>query len=244
MRRSESTATSHRRWPICLSRLGAVIALAVYSIGCARTVEVEPSHEITVSETDLSVKEPDLPAKGDDPAAKGAELFAREWLPEDSKGPGGDGLGPVYNETSCIACHHQGGPGGSGPASANVEILSIGPGTRGKDAAQSHPGFRTSQSVVVHRFGVDPMYKAWRLRLLAKDGLADMAESVETEIQQVQQSIGPPSSLLEARRGIPLVTGIVLSQRNPPALFGAGLIDAVPVEALLKAEKQRFPDFP
>jgi CxxC motif-containing protein (DUF1111 family) len=216
----------------------------VYAIGCARIVEVEPPHEITVSEPDLSVKEPDLPAKAADPSPKGAELFAREWLPEDPKGPEGDGLGPVYNETSCIACHHQGGPGGAGPASANVEILSIGPGTRGKDAAQSHPGFRTSQSVVVHRFGVDPMYKAWRLRLLGKDRLADMVESVETEIQQVQQTIGPLSPLLEARRGIPLVTGIVLSQRNPPALFGAGLIDALPVDVLVDAEKQRFPDFP
>ena len=51
----------------------------------------------------------------DDVVLRGAELFAREWLPGDSKGPGGDGLGPVYNETSCVACHHQGGPGGPGP---------------------------------------------------------------------------------------------------------------------------------
>src|SRR5689334_15889255 len=100
MRRSESTATSHRRWPICLSRIGAVIALGVCSFGCARTVEVEPPHEITVCETSLCVKEPILPAKAAEPSAIGAELFAREWLPEDSKGPGGDGLGPVYNETS------------------------------------------------------------------------------------------------------------------------------------------------
>ena len=54
---------------------------------------------------------------------RGAELFAKEWLPGDSNGTGGDGLGPMYNETSCIACHHQGGPGGAGPTSTNVEIL-------------------------------------------------------------------------------------------------------------------------
>jgi CxxC motif-containing protein (DUF1111 family) len=35
-----------------------------------------------------------------------------------------------------------------------------------------------------------------------------------------------------------------LSQRNPPALFGVGKIDAIPEETLLAAEKQRFPDFP
>jgi CxxC motif-containing protein (DUF1111 family) len=244
MRRPESTAAFHRRRSVRLSRLGAVIALGFYSTGCARTVDPEPSHEIVVSEAGLSVKGPELPSKGADLSARGAELFAREWLPEESKGPGGDGLGPVYNETSCIACHHQGGPGGAGPAGANVEILSIGPGTRGQAAAESHPGFRTSQSVVIHRFGVDPMYKAWRLRLLGKDRLADMVESVETEIQQVQQLIGPLPPLLEARGGFPTRNGIVLSRRNPPALFGAGLIDAVPVEALLDAEKARFPEFP
>src|SRR5262249_27467859 len=109
------------------------------------------------------VKEASLPMKEADGSAKGAELFAREWFPEDPKGPGGDGLGPVYNETSCIACHHQAGPGGAGPASPTVEILSVGARTRGRTAAETHPGFRTSQSVVVHLFGVDPMYRAWRL---------------------------------------------------------------------------------
>ena len=60
----------------------------------------------------------------EDVLKRGAELFAREWLPGDGRGSGGDGLGPVYNETSCVACHHQGGPGGAGPTSTNVEILS------------------------------------------------------------------------------------------------------------------------
>src|SRR5262249_5039979 len=144
---------------------------------------------------------------------------------------------PVYNETSCIACHHQGGPGGAGPTSTNVEILSAATGSTGRPAAELHPGFRFSQSVVLHRFGVDPMYKGWRLKLLGIEGLADGTESAETEIHQERV-------MTCLRRGLPLRNGMVLSERNPPALFGAGLIDALPEEVLLAAEKQRFPEFP
>ncbi|QDU37512.1 Cytochrome c [Maioricimonas rarisocia] len=54
----------------------------------------------------------------------GREIFLREWMVNDSRSHGGDGLGPVFNDTSCIACHNQGGAGGGGPASKNVEILS------------------------------------------------------------------------------------------------------------------------
>jgi hypothetical protein len=54
----------------------------------------------------------------------GAELFNREWTPEDPRCHGGDGLGPVYNETSCVACHGLGGPGGAGPSGMNVQLIS------------------------------------------------------------------------------------------------------------------------
>ena len=60
-------------------------------------------------------------------AGQGRELFEREWLPGDSRTHGGDGLGPVYNDSSCVACHNLGGNGGAGPASKNVNILSASP---------------------------------------------------------------------------------------------------------------------
>src|SRR5438477_4007394 len=56
--------------------------------------------------------------------AQGRALFEREWLPGDSQTHGGDGLGPVYNDSSCIACHNLGGGGGGGAASKNVDIIS------------------------------------------------------------------------------------------------------------------------
>ena len=71
-----------------------------------------------------------------------------------------------------------------------------------------------------------------------------MVESVETEIKQVQKLVEPGPSRLATPRGLPLRSGMVLSERNPPALFGVGLIDSLPEEALLAGEEQRFAEFP
>ena len=53
---------------------------------------------------------------GDDKVAleRGRELFTREWIAGDRRSHGGDGLGPVYNAQSCVACHRLGGIGGAG----------------------------------------------------------------------------------------------------------------------------------
>ena len=49
----------------------------------------------------------------------GLELFRHEWEPNDPQAHC-DGLGPVYNARSCVACHSQGGVGGAGDNSHNV----------------------------------------------------------------------------------------------------------------------------
>ena len=71
----------------------------------------------------------------EEPQVRGRELFARAWISRDRRSHGGDGLGPVYNERSCLACHDQGGPGGGGGADKNIEIITAKrrefPGRRG-----------------------------------------------------------------------------------------------------------------
>ena len=137
------------------------------------------------------------PARAGNPPAKpdtvalGAEIFNREWMPNDPRGHGGDGLGPVFNDTSCVACHNSGGAGGAGPVSKNIDILSASsiagmiavpqpadPTTANGSIASSpptarlaplldfHAGFRTSRTVVLHKFGVDPNYSTWRSQML------------------------------------------------------------------------------
>jgi CxxC motif-containing protein (DUF1111 family) len=49
----------------------------------------------------------------------GQDLFQHEWIPFD-RAAKGDGLGPVFNAKSCVACHFQGGVGGGGGNDHNV----------------------------------------------------------------------------------------------------------------------------
>src|SRR5207249_2098806 len=121
-------------------------------------------------------------------ANPGRELFFREWIPDDPRSHGGDGLGPVFNDSSCIACHNLGGAGGGGPNSKNVDILSLihrdtqqqrkSPKADRRDdpiAEDLHPGFRTAGSVVLHRFGIAPEYAIWRMDRLGtgRGGFSD-----------------------------------------------------------------------
>ena len=223
--------------------------------------------------------------------AQGRELFEREWLPGDSRTHGGDGLGPVYNDSSCIACHNLGGTGGGGPASKNVDIITASPNSnmmptssggsgRGepgflgkalgslvgldepadsktpggraaarrkpdtKELIKAHPGFRTTRSVVLHRFGVEGAYESWRQSMIGLQSLNPMSPGVP----------GSPTAMTEAqnslnlgRRGMQTNIGefvLVSSQRNPTPLFGAGLIDAIPDRVLEEASKVKHPGFP
>jgi CxxC motif-containing protein (DUF1111 family) len=178
---------------------------------------------------------------------RGRELFARDWVTRDRRSRGGDGLGPVYNERSCLGCHHRGGPGGAAGPDRNIEIITaVGEGddfpnsgffysfgmsfgdagfqyrfasnpspTRRPplnpaDLAQIHAGFRDSTSVVLHRYGPDADYRAWRASVPGRHG----AITIRT------------------------------SQRNPTPLFGLGLVDAIPDESLEAASRRRFATWP
>jgi CxxC motif-containing protein (DUF1111 family) len=219
----------------------------------------------------LATARADAAAKTGEDVARGRDLFAREWLPDDPRSHGGDGLGPAYNDSSCMACHNMGGPGGAGASNKDVQILSAfppagdgraaggisGPIDRpaqqraadGPDAkkdsappatdaealARFHVGFRDARSVVLHRYGTDPSYREWRHVLLGPEGTQpatripslarqDTAAGVMAELRSEARTSA------EAFR-VPRDVGgfqLVVSRRNTPPLFGAGLIDAIP----------------
>lgn len=56
-------------------------------------------------------------------APEGRELFVHAWTAGDPLAGGGNGLGPLFNDTSCAGCHAQGGVGGAGGPDANVTLL-------------------------------------------------------------------------------------------------------------------------
>ncbi len=205
--------------------------------------------------TDLAIPEVDLGAKAAagrrarEERVLGEALFAKDWVRNDPMSHGGDGLGPVYNETSCMACHGLGAPGGAGPESKNVVLLSANPVRieRATDLEQIHPGFRDTRSTVLHRFGTDPGYGSWRRRFYesnrdeARSDLANRNEdSIESRIRALREQTAPERRLRD--RSLALKPSkdytFTLSERNPPALFGAGRIDAVPSEVLVAMARQ------
>ena len=142
--------------------------------------------------------------------AAGRELFDHEWTPGDPLTKG-DGLGPVFNARSCVECHHQGGPGGGGPVAKNVTVY-------GLATADTHGVPRAG---VVHQKAIAPEFQ----------------ETLDQVHKVLPHAPSIPLSVLTDRKQ-PLLTEVVVTQRNTPALFGDGLIDAIPDETLVAQQRE------
>jgi hypothetical protein len=156
---------------------------------------------------------------------EGKELFEKSWEPGKPSPIGGDGLGPLYNETSCVGCHNLGGSGGGGSNDRNVPMLTAVASAAGSikgatlfqgEMEDLHPGFRNSASIVLHRHATTPEIEN-RLRIIGT------FTAVQTRV---------------------VIKTLREASRNTPALFGAGYIDAIPNQVLREAEKRSFPTFP
>ncbi|MEX1231461.1 MAG: di-heme oxidoredictase family protein [Planctomycetaceae bacterium] len=133
----------------------------------------------------------------------GKTLFEHEWRPHDPLASGGDGLGPVFNAKSCVACHFQGGVGGAGPNKNNVTAFEVEP-------RPSHP--ETVLNGVVHASAILPSFQE----------TAGYVRELFPIVRKGERIIGICNSVT-IRDFDPLrVTSI-----NTPALFGAGLIDGI-----------------
>lgn len=188
------------------------------------------------------------------PIARGREVFIHTWEALDGLSPDGDGLGPLFNAKSCLACHSQGGPGGGGPLQHNVDMLTVAPedlvkvdrDSRAKFVARLktlHPGFSETQAtVVLHTFSTEPDYERWRYEAL---GLIP-----RKTLSPEQQLLALASAEQRSRRRKPVTefkrnsVHFILSQRNTPALFGAGLIDQVPALLLTSLASEQAARFP
>jgi CxxC motif-containing protein (DUF1111 family) len=165
----------------------------------------------------LSWPGPSLPEATPTTADAGKVLFTHEWKPNDPLAKGGDGLGPVYNATSCAACHRQGGLGGAGGLEHNVTAFLV--FTEGRGDGEKREG-------VLHAHAT--------------------SEQFQETLKQVHPNLPPIArptlaSLLPGLGGkvLELPGEVRLSQRNTPALFGAGLIDGIPDRVIIAEERRQ-----
>ena len=178
----------------------------------------------------------------------GRDLFQRRWQAKDPLCPQGDGLGPLFNAVSCVSCHHQAGSGGGGDNNFNVDLLTLRTEPGKTRAAAKGDGnteqlvlppafFEQQATVVLHRFGVQSAYEPYRFRLLGENYSHDM-----TPVERARFW----ASIAKTERRSPAVREIrvgqinfALSQRNTPALFGAGLIDGIDADQIRAIEQQQ-----
>ena len=188
-----------------------------------------------------------------DELARGETLFAKEWVPNDPMSHGGDGLGPVYNDTSCVACHGLGAPGGAGPENKNVVLVTAVPNNCGpaQSLDQIHPGFRGSRSAVLHLYGTDSEYGPWRSHFVdpnhnpPQDAPPNHGEeSIKQRIRTIMKQLSPDRRLGKRLASLPSMNGFNLSlaERNTPPLFGVGRIDEIPSEVLVAVAACQPPD--
>lgn len=151
-------------------------------------------------------------------AEAGRVLFEHVWTARDPLAPAGDGLGPVFNAHSCVACHKQGGAGGGGPREANVTTYVIRSDDRRNPTRQGVVHTQATRSEFQETLAhVDPL-----LPRQFPQGGSQFPELVAVNIDGLQT------------RG-----GVHLSQRQTPALFGARLIDALPERVLIAQERKQ-----
>lgn len=187
-------------------------------------------------------------ASADDPAPSdtqtlelGRKIFLQDWTKESAQeflAPKADGLGPMFNAVSCVACHFQGTIGGGGPNDNNVQFVSL---LHPDDSAAAHksderkaavldPRFRDTSDVFLHRNGTDISGD--------KSTYADQRNRV--------LGIGSIANPLTLRQPRNLVEGVWLRlvERNTTALFGNGLIDRIPESALIELENRQKTETP
>ena len=114
------------------------------------------------------------------PKPDGREIFVREWIAKDPRSHGGDGLGPVFNDSSCVACHNQGGVGGAGPASKNVTLATAFSNIQVQQQIQMQQQPDVVGELVRGLFGLPP---------LDEPGLAPLPERNPKEIAEANKKL-------------------------------------------------------
>lgn len=146
---------------------------------------------------------------------RGAELFSHVWTPGDSLA-GGDGLGPVFNASSCASCHFQGGLGGAGETKGNVNHYLVRETKQNAAAegmihfASTSPQYQESAALLRKRFPVIKGKTTTR-----RDGHCSYVET------------------------IPDFDPVRIESINSTALFGAGWIDLISPKAITAQQRSQ-----
>jgi CxxC motif-containing protein (DUF1111 family) len=171
----------------------------------------------------------------------GKQLFERNWT-AGNPSIGSDGLGPLFNARSCVACHHQGGVGGGGDSRFNaktigIETMSIVGGRVTDDVVAQmvstfHPGFvqqggRSSSTLPLAHFGGSPAFEEARASIMAQIPAKFSDKGGTVSAEETRRALSTPIMFQKSLGKYQMTLKARLFQRNTTSLFGSGLIDQV-----------------
>ncbi len=150
---------------------------------------------------------------------RGREVFEAKWIP--APGPAGsrDGLGPFFHANSCAACHPGGGRGPMPGAGIGMPALLFRPGLEGEEDV---PDYGTQLAPLAVP-GVKP---EGQVDIAWKPEPVRLADGTSVEMQR-------PIVIPKEWNYAPPPAGLRLSGRLGNALFGDGLLAAIPVKAIM-----------
>lgn len=175
----------------------------------------------------------------------GKALAEQPWVRAPSSTQARDGLGPLYNARSCMACHVAGGRGAS-PSKPVAELfatvvrLSI-PGDAGVGGVVPEPTYgdqlQTRSVSLEHVLGSVPARSAARALWLVPEGKPEVTWVEQTHHYPDGAAVSLRKPLLRLRNlGYgPLHPQAQLGLRHAPALSGVGLLARVPSSHLERA---------
>lgn len=197
-------------------------------------------------------------AENNEQIEQGRRLFERNW-PVGNPAFGGDGLGPLFNGQSCVACHHQKGIGGGGDSRFNaktlgIEKMNVTGGMVTDDVIATmvrsfHPGFIQASGVVAntlpiaHRGGSPALLHA-NQQIFSRVPAEFSQFGGPVNAEEIRLANATPIFFNRRIGRHELTLQARLFHRNTTALFGAGLIDQVSDEEIkaLATAQQRHPE--
>lgn len=164
---------------------------------------------------------------------RGRSLFRQAWVVAPSRDEAVDGLGPLYNRVSCIACHPKNGrgqaPAQGQPMRSMLLRLSL-PGHDAQGGPKPHPvyGDQLNELGVPGVPGEGRAHVYWQEHAVQLgDGETVMLRKPKVELREL--AYGPMDAVLT-------------SARVGPPVFGLGLLEAIDESTLRAMASEAKPD--
>ncbi|MEO0424358.1 MAG: di-heme oxidoredictase family protein [Pseudomonadota bacterium] len=157
----------------------------------------------------------------------GFAFFRDPWVSAPSSTTARDGLGPLFNAHSCIACHVVGGRGDSPRADAATPAVILKVGAVGDATGNPHPYYgHQLQTRGTANSARPEMAGEAQLRINYEPRKYVLRDGSELALAAPQYRLAPPTD-----RSLP-TGGDAYSPRIAPPLFGLGLLEAIPTARL------------